>query len=108
MERRKFDRKKYRFRGYFISGNTKYLGFIENFSEEGIFITTAPTTNPINISSHATHEVQFQLPSGEILTIPGKVERFQTENSSYGLIYKISMKIINPPIKYKQILKTYS
>ena len=108
MESRKSERKKYRFKAYFISGKSKYLGFIENFSEEGVLITTAPTNTPINISSHAAHEVQFQLPSGEILTIAGKVERFQTEASSYGLIYKIGMKIINPPIEYKQILKTYS
>jgi hypothetical protein len=107
MESRKFERKKYRFRAYFISGNTKYFGFVENFSKEGISLTTAPTTSPINFSSHTTHKIQLDLPSGETLTISGEVERFHTETSSHGLIYKMGIKIINPPIKYKAFLKTY-
>ena len=107
MEHRQFGRKKYRFKAYFISGSTKYLGCIENFSEEGIFFTAAPTTTPINISSHPTHEIQLHLPSGETLIISGDVKQFHTETSPYGLIHKIGIKIINPSKQYREFLKTY-
>jgi hypothetical protein len=107
MERRQFERKKYRFKAYFISGKIKYLGFIENSSEEGLFFTKAPSTTPIDFSSHTTHEIQLHLPSGDTLTISGEVKRFHTETSPHGLIYRMGIKIINPPKQYREFLKTY-
>ena len=107
MERRKLERKKYRFKAYFILDNAKHLGFIENFSEGGMFFTTAPAKTPINFSSQTIHKIQFQIPSGETLTIFGEIRGLVTETSPYGLIYRIGIKIIELSKEYRQFLKTY-
>jgi hypothetical protein len=106
MERRLLKRVTHNLKAEYISGGMSYTGFIENFSEDGIFMRTAPTKTAIDFSSQTNSELKFQLSSGETFHIHGEVRWFHTEISSHGLIFRIGVKITNPSSQYIKFLKT--
>lgn len=88
-----------------INGKT-YIGIIKNVSEEGVeyFITTS-----IEVSEDFTLkkiiELNFQIPSGELLNLICEMNWF-LRASLYDKTLTLGMKIIDPPIRYKEFVNT--
>ena len=106
MEKRRSVRISAAFRAGFISGDASYDVNIENLSEHGINIRTAPTRNAIDFTPGTPYELKFQLPSGETLCLHCGVKWFHMKTSPDGLTYSIGIEIIDPPLKYREFLKT--
>ena len=86
-----------------ISEGINYTGFIGNLSEEGAFMSIAPVKNALNFNPGSEVMLKFQIPSGEILTLPCSISwtrKTMPENRSIN----IGMKIIDSPTKYKEFL----
>ena len=79
-----------------ISGDISCEGVIENLSEAGIYVITAPTKTEINFAPGTILEVKFQFLSGETLNLHCEV-KWSYKTPPHGLTNRIGMKIINPP-----------
>jgi len=82
-----------------ILNDTSYKGFIENLSEDGVYVITSPTKTTVNFNPGETIELKFRLPSGEILDMNCRVV-WSYKTPPHGLTNSIGMEIINPSQKY--------
>jgi len=105
VERRRSKRKIVSLEARLVSGGVRLAGVIENLSEEGIYMRTAPTKSVIDFSPGTPLELSFQLPSGEMLNLHCNV-KWAYKTLPHGLTNSIGMEIINPPQKYKEFLKS--
>lgn len=105
MERRRSKRKIVRLRAERISGNKNHAVFIENLSEDGIYLITAPAKTAIDFPPETMLKVKLQLPSGGTLNLHCKVIWLH-KTPPDGLTNSIGLEIIAPPLKYKEFIKT--
>jgi hypothetical protein len=105
MEKRRFKRKPTRLKAEFVSGGVRYAGYIENISEEGLFMTTDPTKTAIDFTPAIPRRLMFQLPDGEKIQVKCDVRWFYTKTSPRGLIFTMGIRIIKPPKEFKKALK---
>jgi len=89
-----------------ILNNTAYKGFVENLSEDGIYVITAPTKANVNFNPGDVIGLKFRLPSGEIFDMNCKII-WSYKTPPHGLTNSIGMEIIDPPQKYIQILESF-
>ncbi len=87
-----------------ISHGINYKGFIENVSENGLYIVTAPTETPASFIPDMPCEIKFQLPSGEALNLHCKVI-WSYKTPPHGLTNSIGLEIIDPTSEYIESLK---
>jgi hypothetical protein len=106
MEKRRHERRTAHLNAEFISSGLSYTGFIENISDEGMFMTTDPTKTAIDFTPAIPRTLKFQLPSGNTLKIQCDVRWFYMKTSTHGLIFTMGIKIINPPSQYIDFIKT--
>ncbi len=78
-----------------ISGDIICEGVIENLSETGIYVITAPTKSEIDFAPGTILEVKFQFLSGETLNLHCEV-KWSYKTPPHGLTNRIGMKIIDP------------
>jgi hypothetical protein len=84
---------------------TRHAGIIENLSEEGLCIRVTPPKTSRDLTAGKKFDLKFQLPSGETLNLYcRKIWSFKITPRS--LIRRFGMKIIDPPVKYKQFITT--
>jgi hypothetical protein len=95
MERRLSKRIIVGFKAEFVLGGISYTGVIENLSENGICVITAPAKTAVDFTPGATPELKFQTSSGKTLDIYYKVI-WSNKTPSHGLTNRIGMKIITP------------
>ncbi len=105
MEKRRFKRIIVSLKAELISDGTSYTGFIENLSENGLFVTTTPTKTAIVFTPETRCEIKFQLPSGETLNLPCKIT-WAYRTPPHGITNSIGLEIIDPHPKYREFLKT--
>ena len=79
-----------------ISGGISCEGVIENLSEAGIYVITAPTKAEIDFAPGTILEVKFQFLSGETLNLHCEV-KWSSKTLPHRLTNRIGMKIIDPP-----------
>lgn len=79
-----------------ISGDIICEGVIENLSEAGIYVITAPTKTEIDFAPGTILEVKFQFLSGETLNLQCEV-KWSYKTPPHSLTNRIGMKIIDPP-----------
>ena len=77
---------------------------IENFSEEGVYVITAPSKFFPDFAPDTCFELKFQLPSGEKQCLNCRV-KWSYKTPPHGLTNSIGMQIIDPPLSYKESLK---
>jgi hypothetical protein len=106
MDKRRFERKLTHLKAEFITSGISYTGFIENISEDGLFMTTDPSKTGIDFTPAIPRELKFQLPSGDILLVQCDVRWFYMKTASRGLRFTMGIKITNPPQKYNDFIKT--
>ena len=104
--------KKQRFNRYNVnlvstvsSDTTSYAGFTKNVSEEGLAYETYYFPSTLKrISTKEIIDLMLKMPSGEILKLNCAI-KWSSEHSPWSL-FKMGMKIIDPPIKYREYVKT--
>ncbi|MEK7307494.1 MAG: PilZ domain-containing protein [Nitrospirota bacterium] len=115
MDKRSSNRKKVNLHAEVILESEYHLGFIENISEEGMFMRTAPTAAAPSFSPGAVINLKVQLPSGEDLNMRCRVV-WSYKTPHEGLASRIitpvpeytamGMQIIDAPAKYQEFIAT--
>ncbi len=88
-----------------ISGDKRFASSIENLSNEGAYVVTAPLKSFSDFATDTLLELRFQFPSGEKLHLHCKV-KWSYKTPPHGYTNSIGLEIINPPLIYQEILKT--
>ena len=87
-----------------ITENKRCAGTIENFSDNGMYIVTAPAKSENDFPPGTETEIRFQLPSGEKLVLHCKIKwSFLTPPHNYT--FSIGLKIKDPPPSYHEALQ---
>jgi hypothetical protein len=88
-----------------IVDNVNYPAFIENISNDGLFIRIAYISELINFTHNTKLKLKIQLSSGDTINLYCK-EIWSDKNTPSSLMKVSGMKIINPPTKFKVFFKT--
>jgi hypothetical protein len=108
MERRTSRRTSVNLKAERISGNNKYDVFIEDISEAGIHLITAPSEAYKKYIPGTEIDVRLLLPDGERIKLSCRIawsfHRLPPERE----IDSIGLQIINPPLKYVEFIRTLS
>jgi hypothetical protein len=88
-----------------IAGDRRYASSIENLSNEGAYVVTAPTKFSQDFITGTPLELRFSFPSGEKLHLNCRV-KWSYQTPPHGYTNSIGLEIINPPLTYQQILNT--
>ena len=104
--------KKQRFKRYNVNllsivslDAVNYTGFIKNASEEGLAYETYSFASTLKkLSTKKKIDLMLKMPSGEILNLHCAI-KWSSEHSPWSL-FKMGMKIIDPPLKYREYVKT--
>ncbi len=109
MERRHFERKTVHLKAERISGNKSRAVFIENISEDGIYIITVPAEAGTDFTPGASLDLKFQLHSGETVNLQCTVIWSYQNALPDGLTTNsVGIEIIDPPSRYKEFVKNLS
>ncbi len=84
-----------------IYKDKRYASTIENLSEDGAYIITAPQQSSFDFTPDTPLELRFQFPDGEKLVLYGKV-KWSFLTPPHGFTNSIGVEIINPPLTYKE------
>ena len=83
-----------------------YIGAIENLSEYGLYLRILASKNAIDFTSGTPLELEFRCLSGEELNLHCEVRRVYTNiKPTNGTITSMGMEIIDPPQKYKELIR---
>jgi hypothetical protein len=108
MEKRASERVPYSLDAKIISAGKTYDGSIENVSEGGIeYLMTSLVETPKQFIPDKVIEINFQVPSGEILHLTCQV-KWYLEIDPHDRKLMLGMKIIDPHQRYKELLRKLS
>jgi hypothetical protein len=106
MEKRIANRKVCNLEADIISGGIKCQGFIENVSEGGVeYLMTSEIISSENFTPDKRIELNFRTPSGEELKLDCEVRWFLKVSPDHNR-QSLGIKIIDPPLEYKEFIKT--
>lgn len=78
-----------------------------NVSESGMFVNIDYAKTAIDFIPGARFEMESPLSSGEKINLQCELKWLCVyKDPTYGLITNIDTKAINPPLKYKEFVKT--
>ena len=88
------------------SDAASYAGFTKNVSEKGLAYESYYFPSTLKrISTKEIIDLMLKMPSGEILKL-NCVIKWSSEHLPWSL-FKMGMKIIDPPLKYREYVKTF-
>ncbi|MBM4145437.1 MAG: PilZ domain-containing protein [Nitrospira sp.] len=105
MEKRRSRRLQVSLKAERISGNEKNGVFIENISENGIYMLTTPSSTHKKYAPGTDVDLKFRLSSGETLNLRCKVKWSYLKVPPNGLTDCIGLEIIDPPKQYIEFVK---
>ena len=105
MDKRQFKRNIVNIQAELICDDMRCASFIENLSEEGIYIVTAPADASLDFKPDTSAELKFELPSGGKQHLNCKI-KWSYKTPPHGLTSSIGMKVIDPPAAYREALQT--
>jgi hypothetical protein len=105
MERRRSERKTVHLKAERLSGNERHAVFIENISEHGIHIITAPSDSASDFPPNTPLDLRFQLSSGETIELHCIVRWSHQKTPPDGMTSSIGMEIIDPPLRYVEFVR---
>ncbi len=105
-ERRRSGRVKVNLKARRISGGAKHGVLIENISERGIHMLTDPEHRVAGFSPGEKVDINFQLPSGESLSLHCKVRWAHTGIPPDVKTSSVGIEVLNPPAKYIKFVKS--
>ena len=77
---------------------------LENFAEKGIKVTTEPNNSAVDYLSDEIIYLEFEIPSGEVLSLHCKV-KWSRKRSSDSIIEDIGLEIIEQSPKFEDFYK---
>jgi hypothetical protein len=89
------------FKAKLISNNTRYVGVVNNFSEEGICVTADQNDKKSFSFPGATLEVELPLSSGEVINLLCKVIW-----SKKAVTNNLGLEILEKPFEYESFFKS--
>jgi hypothetical protein len=104
MDNRLFKRNIVNIQAELICADMRCASFIENLSEEGVYIVTAPTDTSLDFRPDAPAELRFELPEGNRHYLNCKI-KWSYKTPPHGLTSSIGMKVIDPPASYREALQ---
>jgi len=105
MEKRRSKRIKVNLKAERISGDEKYGVFIENISEQGIYMITTHSKAHNKYTPGTDIDLRFQLSSGKTINLHCKVIWAHSKIPPDGLTDSIGLEIIDPPPLYIEFVK---
>jgi hypothetical protein len=107
MEKRRSSRKVISLDARIVSNGISQAGITVNLSEDGIYMITATSEDVINFSSQARINLQARLSPEETINLSCAVKWFQKKTSPNGTRFKMGMEIMDPPIAYREFIKSH-
>lgn len=104
MERRHAKRVTVNIKAERISCTNNCSVFIENLSESGIYMTTAPARSSEYVPGTEL-DLELELNSGKIINLNCHV-KWALDNSPEALTNSVGLEIIDPPSEYKEFIKS--
>lgn len=105
MEARRHKRLIVRLPAEITAENTHIAGSIENLSDEGLYLITAPTKISLNFESEVPVDLLITFPSGEKINLTCRV-KWSYETPPHGYTNSLGLEIIETPSEYIEALKT--
>ncbi len=87
-----------------IVGEKRYASTIENLSDKGLYVTTAPLKSPIDFSPDTLLELRFKLMSGEKLNLQCMV-KWSYQTPPHGFTNSLGLEVMDPPQAYMEFLE---
>ena len=115
MERRHTNRKKVNLKADIILEDSNHLGFVENVSEGGMHVISAPSRGEMDCTPGKILELKIHLPSNETLTLRCKIAwAYKTPHESLSSKHSdpshestaMGIEIIDPPQKFKEFVES--
>jgi hypothetical protein len=88
-----------------IAGDTHIAGSIENLSDDGLYMVTAPSKASLNFKSDLPVELSITFPSGEKINLTCRV-KWSYQTPPHGYTNSLGLEIIEKPPEYKEALQT--
>jgi hypothetical protein len=104
MERRSAHRLVVNLRAERLSCSKNCSVFIENLSDTGIYMITAPSNNRDYEPGRKLH-IKLELATGRTLNLQCNV-KWSYDNSPEDLTNSVGLEIINPPDEYRKFVNT--
>ncbi len=104
MERRRSERLTVKLKAERISCNKNCSVFIENLSESGIYMITAPAKNNEYVQGTEI-DLKLELSTGETIDLNCSV-KWVYDNLPEDLTNSVGLEIMDPPQKYLEFIKT--
>ena len=104
MERRQSKRLTVNLKAERLSCNKDCSVFIDNLSENGIQIITAPAKNPGVFVPGAAVEIKLKTANGETIKLYCNV-KWAYDNSQEDLTNSVGLEILDPPFEYREFIK---
>ena len=104
MERRRSKRLSVDLKAERLSCSNNCSVFIENLSESGIQMISAPAKNPDLFVPGAAVELKLKTASGETLKLQCNV-KWAYDNSDEDMTNSVGLEIIDPPSEYRDFIK---
>jgi len=79
--------------------------FIENLSEYGIHMITAPPQNPSLFKPGSPVELKLKINNGETIKLQCNV-KWSFDNSPEDMTNSVGLEIINPPERYIEFVRS--
>ena len=103
MERRGSKRTTVNLKAGRISCTGNCSVFIENLSERGIYIITAPSMNTEYVPGSEL-DLKLELSNGETVSLNCNV-KWAYDSSPEDMTSSVGLEIIDPPFEYKEFIK---
>jgi hypothetical protein len=79
--------------------------FIENLSERGIHMITAPAKNPGVFEAGSPVELKFRIGNGQTIKLQCNV-KWAYDNSKEDMTSSVGLEIIDPPVEYREFVRS--
>ena len=105
MEARRHKRQIVSLPAEITSGENRFAGSIENLSEEGLYMVTAPSKASLNLKPEAPVELSITFPSGEKIHLTCRV-KWSYQTPPHGYTTSLGLEIMEKSPEYKAALTT--
>lgn len=105
MEKRRARRRTIHLNAESISGDENFSVFIENLSEEGIYLTTAPAHAIEPFTPETIITLKIKLSSRGLLSLKCRVQ-WSLKTRPPGSTYRVGMAVIDPPQEYIEFIQS--
>ena len=106
MDKRRFERVIDNLDAEVVMDGASFSGIIMNFSEKGVHMVTATLFDVEGIASESLLDLKCKLPSGDTIDMNCEIKWFNQKPSPFGVSFSIGMEIKDPPLEYRQFVKT--